>query len=118
MQLSRALITRPEPAQVVQPRERALDHPTLFPEPRAVLCAAARDRGLDPALAQLATVLVEVIATVGEQPLRVLARASLPAWHRTDGIHERQELSDIVAMAAGQADRERNPVSVGDQMVL
>jgi hypothetical protein len=48
----------------------------------------------------------------------VLARASLPAWHRTDGIHERQELSDIVAMAAGQADRERNPVSVGDQMVL
>lgn len=118
MQLSGALVTGPEPAQVVQPRERALDNPALFPKPRAVFCAPAGDHGLDLPFAQLPTVLIEVIATVGEESLSTPARPSTLACNRGDTIDKPQQLGDVVAVSAGQADRERNPVRVGDQVVL
>jgi hypothetical protein len=43
---------------------------------------------------------------------------STPAAHRPDGIDQRQQLSDIVAMSAREADRQRNAARVGQEMVL
>jgi hypothetical protein len=83
-----------------------------------MVSATARDRGLYPARPQLAAVLVVVIASIREHPLGPSAWVSSPAAHRSDGIHQRQELGDIVAMSASEADRQRNAVRVGQQMVL
>ena len=71
-----ALIARAQPTQVVQPGEGSLHNPALFAESRAVLGAAPGDHGLHTTAAQLTTVLVVVIAAVGEQPLGTPARAS------------------------------------------
>jgi hypothetical protein len=59
-----------------------------------------------------------VIAPVGEQPLGASSRTPRPAGDRADTIDQRQQLGDVVAVPAGQADRERNAAGVGDQMVL
>ena len=118
VQLGAALIARPEPAQVVQPGEGALHDPALFAKPGAVLFSTSGDHRLHPEFAELTAVLVVVIAAVGEQPLGALAGTPRPAGYRPDGIEQRQQLCDVVAVSAGQADRQRDSVGVGDQMVL
>jgi len=102
----------------VQVREGPLDDPALTTEPRSVCVAAAGDLRLDAALPQLAAVLVVVIAAVGDQPLGALARAARLAADRPDAVDERQQLRDVVALPAGQADGQRNPARIGQQVVL
>jgi hypothetical protein len=59
-----------------------------------------------------------VIATVGEQPLGAPSRTPGLAGDRADPVDQWQQLGDVVAMPAGQGDRERNPARVGDQVML
>ena len=78
-----ALVAGSQAAEVVQVSEAALDDPALAAEPRAVLAATAGDHGFDRrALQSCATVLVVVIAAVGEQSIGLLARAATLAAHR------------------------------------
>lgn len=83
-----------------------------------MVSATASDHGLHATRPQLAAVLVMVIASVREHPLGPSAWVSSPAAHRSDGVDQRQELGDIIAMSAREADRQRNAVRVGQQMVL
>jgi hypothetical protein len=57
-----------EPAEVVQPGKRPLDHPPHAPESRAVLGGAPRDRRLDAAAPQFAAILIVVVAAIGKSP--------------------------------------------------
>jgi hypothetical protein len=59
-----------------------------------------------------------VVAAVGEQLPRSAAGAAAPAPDRRDGVDRREELSAVVAVAAGQADCERDAAGVADQVVL
>jgi hypothetical protein len=102
----------------VKPREGALHDPAFFAEARPVLGVAPGDHGLHATRPQLTAVLVVVIAAVGEEPLSALARTSRLTGDGTYSVDQRQQLGDVVAIAASQADRERNPIGVGDQMVL
>jgi hypothetical protein len=59
-----------------------------------------------------------VIAAISENLVGSLTRtADLPS-DGADSIDERQQLGDVVAVAARETDRERDAVTVGDQMVL
>jgi hypothetical protein len=65
-------------------------------------------------------VLVVVIATIGQQPIGLLARPSELAG---DGpavqvFDQRDQLGDVVALATGQRDRQRDAAGVDKQMVL
>ena len=68
---------------------------------------AARDLRCDPATAKLAPVLVVVIATVGQQPIGLLAWPSDLAGDRTpvEVFDQREQLGDVVALPAGEGDR-------------
>jgi len=97
-------VADPQPAEVVQVREAALDDPSLPAQAGAVFDAALGDQRGDAARPQDAPVLLEVVAAVGEQPVGLLA---WPASLATDGpgvqlIEQRDELGDVVAVAAGQ----------------
>jgi hypothetical protein len=59
-----ALVARPESLDGVQPGEAALDDPPLAAQAGAVGDAAAGDPRSDPALAELSTVDVVVVAAV------------------------------------------------------
>ena len=69
MKVGVALPADAEPSELVQPGEAALHDPALATEPRTVFFAASGDQGLDAPAPKLASVLVVVIAPIGEQPI-------------------------------------------------
>ena len=82
--------------------------------------AAAGDDGFDPSRPEQPTVLVVVIATIGEHDIGLLPWSPWLAADRSgvQQIEQRQELGDVVAVPAGQRDGERDPGRVNQQMVL
>lgn len=102
----------------MKPGEASLHNPTLGAQPRSVVLTAPGDQRLDAAGPKLAAVLVVVIAPIGEQPIGAPARAADFAADRHDAVDQRQELSDVVAIATGQGDRQRKSAGVCQQVVL
>jgi hypothetical protein len=85
-------------------REAALDDPALLAQAGAVVGAATRDDGLDAARPEQAAILVVVAAAVGEDRVGFLSRSATLADHRAcvQLVEQRQQLSDVVAVAACQ----------------
>ena len=103
---------------MVQPGERALDHPADTTEAGAVLGLAASDFGLDPSSAELSAVLVVVVAAIGGDPLGPSAWPADLAAHRWYALDERHELGDVVAVAAGERPGERDARGVYEKVML
>ena len=118
MHLGSPLDAHQQAAELVQPGEAALHRPADAPEPGAVRGRAAGDLGPDAATAQLAAVGVVVVAAVGHEDLGAPARAAHLAGDRRHRVHQRDQLGDVVAVAAGQRDRERDARPVGEKVVL
>jgi hypothetical protein len=70
------------------------------PEPWSV--ARRADDRVDAAGPQLAAVIVVVIAAVGDQAVGALAWPPGLAADRADTVDQRQQLGDVVSVAAGQ----------------
>ena len=83
-----------------------------------MLCLAASDRGLDATLPDETTVLVVVVAAIGDQRA---GSASWPTDAAADGRHsveQLQQLGDVVAVTAGERPGERDAAAVYEQVVL
>ena len=113
-----AVVADEEPLVVVQRREGAFDDPANAAEPGAVFGLAARDLGSDPAGAELAPVLVVVVAAVSCDPVGAPARPTDLAADGRDAFDQRHELGDVVAVAAGDRPGERDPARVYEQVML
>lgn len=115
-----ALVAGSEAPEVVQVREAALNDPALAAKAGAVFGLATGDDRLDAPGPEQPPVLVVVIAAIGEQTVGLLARAAGLAGHRSgvQVVKQRQKLSDVVSVAAGQRDRQRDTGGVDEQMVL
>jgi hypothetical protein len=74
--LGAAVVADEQPLELVKPGEGALDHPTRASQPGAVFGLTAGDLGADAAAAELAPVLVVVVAAVGGDSLRPPTRAT------------------------------------------
>ncbi len=107
----------PQASEAVQPREGPLHDPAIGAQSRAMPGSAAGDRRHDAASADLVTVNVVIVTPVGEQVVGLAAGAADPAADRWDRVEQRQQLSDIVAVAASQQERERSALPVSDQMM-
>ncbi len=83
-----------------------------------MLGATAGDDWLDPTCPQFTAIFVVVIAAIGDHAIGTLTGAADFAAHRADAVHERQQLGDVVAVAARERDRKRDARRVDDQMVL
>ena len=118
MDFGAAVVADEQSFELVQPGEGALDDPAVAAESGAVLGLAARDLRLDPAAPQLTPVLVVVVATVGSEPFGPSARAAYLAPHRRHPFDERDQLGDVVAVAARERPGERDPGRVDQEMVL
>ena len=118
MEIGAALVSGAESFEGVQPGETAFDDPALFAQARAVGDTAAGDPWGDAAGAELAAVLVVVVAAVGEQLPRAAAGTPAQAADRRHGLDQRDQLGDVVAVTAGQGDGQGETAGVADQMVL
>ena len=113
-----AFVADAEAPVLVQPGDRALDDPALLAEPGAVPGLRPGDLRLNVAAAQLDAALARVVGAVAVEPFRAAAGTAAAAAHRRDRIHERDHLGDVVAVAAGQFDRQRRAAAAGDQVML
>jgi hypothetical protein len=113
-----AVVADEEPFELVEPGEGAFDDPAVAAEAGAVFGLAAGDLGCDPELAESAAVLVVVVAAVGADPV---GTAAWPAGLAADGrypLDEREQLGDVVAVAAGDSPSERDPGRVYEKVML
>jgi hypothetical protein len=113
-----AFVAGPEALEGVHSGEASFDDPALPAQAGAVGHAPAGDARSDSAGAELAAVDVVVVAAVSEQLPRSPTGAAAPAPDGRHGLDQRDELGDVVAVAAGEGDREWDPAGVADQMVL
>jgi hypothetical protein len=113
-----AVVADEQPFELVEPGERALDDPAVATQPGAVPSLAAGDLRLDPATAELATVLVVVVAAISGNPVGPPAWTADTAAHRRDRIDQRDQLGDVVAVAARERPGERDPGRIDQEVML
>ena len=118
MDLVAAVVADEQSLEVVQPGEGALDDPADTAEAGAVFGLAAGDLGADAAPAQLTAVLVVVVAAVGGDPVRTPARTADLAAYRRYALDERDQLGDVVAVAARDRPGERDAGGVYEKVML
>ena len=118
MDVGSAFVAGAESLEGVQPGEAAFHDPADAAEPGAMGLAAAGDAGCDAAGAQQAPVLVVVVAAVGVDLSWLAARPPASAADRRDGVQQRDELRDVVAVPAGEGDGDGDAAGVADQVVL
>ncbi|SEF14325.1 hypothetical protein SAMN02787142_8283 [Burkholderia sp. WP9] len=94
------------------------DNPTEFAEAAAVFGAAPGNDRSNATLAKSAAMRVGVVAAVGVDDLGLAKRSAAHASNRRDGVDQRQQLRDIVAIRAGQDDADRNAVRVYEDVVF
>jgi hypothetical protein len=83
-----------------------------------VLGLAASNLGSDPAGAELAPVLVVVVAAVSGDAIRPPAGPADLATDGRDALDQREQLSDVVAVTAGDRPGERDPARVYEKVML
>ncbi len=102
----------------MQPGMSTFDDPTDFSKATTVRVTAPRDVGGDVALVKDASIFIVVVTTVGVDAARTAQRPSTHAADRHDGLDQRNQLGDVVAIGAGQDCRDRRSVGVGCDVVL
>jgi hypothetical protein len=113
-----AVVADEQSFEFVQPGEGALDDPAGAAEAGAVFGPAAGDLRCDPAFAQFLAVGGVVVAAVGGHALGAPAWPADAAAHRRDRVDERDQLGDVVAVAARDRPGERDPGRVDQEVVL
>lgn len=109
MHLVAAVVADEQPFELVQPGEGALDDPAVAAQAGAVRGLATSEFGGDAAPAELAAVLVVVVAAVGAETIRPSAGPAGLAAHRRYPIEQRDQLGDVVAVAARDCPGQRQP---------
>jgi len=110
--LGASVVADEQSLEVVEPGEGPLDDPTSPTEPGAVLRLAASDDGFDASRADEAAVLVVVVAAIGDDLLGATTGPADLASHRRDPLEERDQLGDVVAVAARKRPGEGEPARV------
>lgn len=113
-----ALVADEQSFELVEPGEGAFDDPAVAAEAGAVPGLAAGDLRGDAALAQLAAVAVGVVAAVGGQPVGPLTRPADLAAYRRHAVDQRDQLGDVVAVAAGERPGERDAGRIDEEVVF
>ena len=112
------LIAHGQSTKPVQPGEGALDDPARAPETAAMVGAALGELGANaPAVERLAMRLRVVAAVALDQAGLRTGRPGRPR-RGGNGVDEGEQLGDVVAIGGRQRRDERNPVRVGENMML
>lgn len=102
-----------------EPSQRAFDHPAMAAEPLAGVDTASGDTGDDVASAQRAAAAPMIVGFVGVQFLRTTLRtASAAVADRRDRVDQGFEDAAVVAVGAGEFERKRDALGVGEKMAF
>ena len=102
----------------VEPAEGAFDDPAVAAEAGAVALVAVGEQRRDPTFAKGLPVRVGAVATVAEEHPGSSPGPAREAADRGDAVEQRQQLGDVVAVAARQRPGQWCPVRVGQEVML
>src|SRR4051812_37320387 len=105
-------------SHAVVPGDCALDDPPDHAESGAVIRSALGDLWVDALGLELVSVCGGVVGAVGVQRAGPVAGASSLASHWRYRIDQREELGDVIDVAAGQARRQWDAAALGDHVVF
>jgi hypothetical protein len=111
----------PADAQPSEPAEQGdglLHDPAVRAEPGSVDGASTGDPRFDALGPDQASVFVVVVAAVGEQHGGPLVRPAGLAAYWWDRGEQGHQLGDVIAVAAGQREGQRDAVAVADDVVF
>jgi hypothetical protein len=118
MDVGAAVVADEEPLELVEPGEGAFDDPAVATQPGAVAGFAAGDLRCDATLPQLTAVLGVVVAAVSAEPVGAPPRTADTSSNSRYCVEERNQLGDVVAVAARERPGERNPGRIDEEMML
>ncbi len=121
MDVGPPLVAHLEPAEAIEPRQRALDYPAIPSQPLARFAATARDAGDDAACAQgpstarivIAFVRVELRGTLARSTSRLVGEAK--RWDRIDRFLQQPR---IMHVGPGHGHRQRQAHAVEYEVPL
>ena len=113
-----ALVADRQSAKAMQPCDGAFDHPAGAAQAAAMGAAALRELRRDAAPRELVPMRLRVVAPISLHESRFADGPAGAAAQRRQGIDQRQQLCDVVPVRGGQRRDERNPVRVGENMML
>lgn len=113
-----ALVTHGQPAETVEPGDGPLDHPAGAPQATAVWRAAPRELRQDAAAVEGVAMRLRIVGPIALDQTRLATRPTGTSAHGRHGVDQRQQLRDVVPVGRGQRRDERNPVRVGENVML
>jgi hypothetical protein len=118
MDVCAPLIAHLQPPEAAQPRQRALHHPAIAPQPLAGLDPLAGDTRRDASAATRPPIPGGVLRFVGMQLLWPLAGPSPSAPHRRDGIQGRGKHLAVVPIGCPAPHRQRKSAAFDHHLAL
>jgi hypothetical protein len=116
--VSASFVANAESAQLMEPGERAFDHPSVMAETTSMLGVPARQERTDSLSAKDSPVRLGVVASVRVEALGPVPRSSGTPRHGGNGVDQGKKLGDVVSIGSGQRCRQGHTVPVGHDMVL
>jgi site-specific DNA recombinase len=107
-----------EPIRFCHLRKDYFHDPPPTTQSALVLDAFAGDPHLNPAPMEGAATVARVVALVGVDLLRALARSSTWSPHRRDGVDDRREDGRVGALGPGQPGGQRQPLAIDGQVTF
>lgn len=104
--------------KVVEPCASTLDDPAKFAEATAVLGPALCDHRLDAAFAKFPAMWFGVVAAIGVNDVGLLRWPATYTANRRNGIDERQQLGEVVAVRAGQDGTDGDGICIDEDVMF
>jgi hypothetical protein len=118
MDVGAAFIANHEAAELIEPGKTSFDDPAMAPKFGSALDIAACDARADAAPAQRAPVDRIVVALVGVDFARALARSSAWTTDCRDAVDERDQPCAVVDVGGREVNDERDALSIHGKMPL
>lgn len=111
-----AFVATAKSAAAGEPGHGSFDDPSVAAQPLGGLDALTGDAVADASLAQPSAQVIVVVALVGMELSRLPAARTSTGEDRGDPSHKRFQTLAVMQVAAGDAQRERQSVPIGEQV--
>jgi hypothetical protein len=118
MEVRTALIADRQAPEAMQPGQRPFDHPPDDAESAPMRCAALGQDRRDPAGAKPLAVRFGVVAAIALERTGPADRAPTSTANRGKGLDHGIQLRDVIDIGGGHLGDKRDPVRLGDDVVL
>ena len=118
MNVAPAVKASAKPTKLLEPRQRAFNHPAGLAQPTAMLVLVFAHHGLDPATPQFSPMPPRAVGRVALYAVGSAAGSPGSASDARYGVGQGQQLGDIVRVGCGDLAGQRNALGFRDKVVL